>query len=73
MLESVPRFIIQDAQCTDVDTAWGRDWNAGVEARFRPLLHIRPIAESGILGEVVDDVRERSGVAVLLRDSIKQA
>jgi len=65
MFQSVARFIVQNTQCADVDAARRCDWNASVEASFWPIFHIWSVTKSGILGEVVDDVRECGGVAVL--------
>lgn len=64
MLEPIPWFVVQDAQCADVGAAWSGDWHAGIEASFDAAFHKWPISESGVLGEVVDDVRESSGVVV---------
>lgn len=67
---AVPRFVVKNTVGSNASATWRLDWNASIKACMGSLFHVRPIAESLVLKEVVDDMNFAGIFMVAIGSSI---
>ena len=65
--DSVPRFVVEDAVCSDTSSTGRFDWNTSIKSCMGRLFHIRPITEPLIFKKIVDDMNLAGILVVAIR------
>lgn len=58
-IKSIPWFVIQSADCANVETLGSGNGYSSVETSLRTILYVGTVAESGVIAQIVDDVSYR--------------
>lgn len=64
--DTVPRLIVKDTIGSDASSIWGFDRHTSIKACMGSLCHIRPITESLVFEEIVDNMNFASILVVAI-------